>query len=460
MTATKKVSPTATVEPTSTTHDTTNSSSTDVKITSPSATTSSSMSTIRNDDTASKDGTSTTGTPMTATKKASATATVEPTLTTHDTTKSSSASVKTTSPSVTTSPSMSTISNDVATTSAKAVVNNTASKDGTSTTGSPMTATKNASATATVEPTSTTHDTTKSSSAHVKITSPSVTTSSSMSTIRNASFSIGTKYSSPDCASCRIGGTITVTMSCSIKMPPNDDKECDKDEFNKISCGYVTMVDKMYSCAEVKKNFPYYENKHLKPVKQCDDVCPASGSVLSANLVFIFSSGLAMTSPHRLKFVLLLICCMQHALASNSTSTPSANVSTISNEYSVYSLGSYIFSASFSIGTEYSSPDCTSCSNGGTITVTMSCSIKMPPNDDKECDKDEFNKTSCGYVTMVDKMYSCADVKKNFPYYENKHLKPVKQCDDVCPASGSVLSAHLVFIFSSGIAVSLLSQTQ
>ena len=61
----------------------------------------------------------------------------------------------------------------------------------------------------------------------------------------------------------------------------------------------------------------------------------------------------------------------------------------------------------------------------------------MPPNDDKECDKDEFNKTSCGYVTMVDKMYSCADVKKNFPYYENKHLKPVKQCDDVCPASGS-----------------------
>ena len=48
-----------------------------------------------------------------------------------------------------------------------------------------MTATKNASATATVEPTSTTHDTTKSSSFYVKITSPSVTTSSSMSTIRN-----------------------------------------------------------------------------------------------------------------------------------------------------------------------------------------------------------------------------------------------------------------------------------
>ena len=68
-----------------------------------------------------------------------------------------------------------------------------------------------------------------------------------------------------------------MTMSCSIKMPPNDDKKCDKDEFNKISCGYVTMVDKMYSCADVKKNFTYYGNKHLKPVK-CGDVCPAFGS--------------------------------------------------------------------------------------------------------------------------------------------------------------------------------------
>ena len=50
--------------------------------------------------------------------------------------------------------------------------------------------------------------------------------------------------------------------------------------------------------------------------------------------------------------------------------------------------------------------------------MTKSCSIKMPPNDDKKCDKDEFNKTSCGYVTMVDKIYSCADVKKNFTFYE------------------------------------------
>ena len=69
--------------------------------------------------------------------------------------------------------------------------------------------------------------------------------------------------------------------------------------------------------------------------------------------------------------------------------------------------------------------------------MTMSCSIKMPPNKDKECDKAEFNKTSCGYVTMVDKVYWCADVKKNFTYYEKKHIKPVKQCDDVCPTSGS-----------------------
>ena len=69
--------------------------------------------------------------------------------------------------------------------------------------------------------------------------------------------------------------------------------------------------------------------------------------------------------------------------------------------------------------------------------MTMSCSIKMPPNKDKECDKAEFNKTSCGYVTMVDKVYWCADVKKNFTYYEKKHINPVKQCDDVCPTSGS-----------------------
>ena len=96
-----------------------------------------------------------------------------------------------------------------------------------------------------------------------------------------------------------------------------------------------------------------------------------------------------------------------------------------------------MFSASFSIGTEYSSPDCTSCSIGGTITITMSCSIKMPPNDDKKFDKDGFNKISCGYVTLADKMYSCADVKKNFTNFEQKYLKPVKKCSRVCPASGS-----------------------
>ena len=38
-----------------------------------------------------------------------------------------------------------------------------------------------------------------------------------------------------------------------------------------------------------------------------------------------------MTFLHRLKFVLFLICCMQHALTSNSASNSSANVSTISN---------------------------------------------------------------------------------------------------------------------------------
>ena len=69
--------------------------------------------------------------------------------------------------------------------------------------------------------------------------------------------------------------------------------------------------------------------------------------------------------------------------------------------------------------------------------MTMSCRIKMPPNDDKECDKAEFNKTSCGYVILANEEYRCADVKKNFTYYAKKHLKSVKQCGDVCSTSGS-----------------------
>ena len=53
------------------------------------------------------------------------------------------------------------------------------------------------------------------------------------------------------------------------------------------------------------------------------------------------------------------------------------------------------------------------------------------------CDKAELVKTSCGYVTMVNKTYSCADVKNNFTDYEEEYLKSEKKCDDVCPASGS-----------------------
>ena len=53
------------------------------------------------------------------------------------------------------------------------------------------------------------------------------------------------------------------------------------------------------------------------------------------------------------------------------------------------------------------------------------------------CDKAELVKTSCGYVTMVNKTYSCADVKNNFKAYEEEYLKSEKKCDDVCPASGS-----------------------
>ena len=95
------------------------------------------------------------------------------------------------------------------------------------------------------------------------------------------------------------------------------------------------------------------------------------------------------------------------------------------------------FSVTINITNEYSSPDCKSCSNGGTITVTKSCDIKMPPKKDKSCDKEELNKTNCDYVTLADKMYRCAEVLKNYTNHVEKKLKIVKDCNKECPASGS-----------------------
>ena len=97
------------------------------------------------------------------------------------------------------------------------------------------------------------------------------------------------------------------------------------------------------------------------------------------------------------------------------------------------------FSVTINITNEYSSPDCKSCSNGGTITVTKSCDIKILSNDDNKCDKDEFNKTRCGYVTLADKneMYRCAEVLNNYTNHVEKKLKIVKDCNKECPASGS-----------------------
>ena len=69
--------------------------------------------------------------------------------------------------------------------------------------------------------------------------------------------------------------------------------------------------------------------------------------------------------------------------------------------------------------------------------MTMSCSIKMPPNNDKKCDKDEFSTTRCDYVTLKEEVYRCAEVEKNFTHYEKEYFKPVKECGDVCGASGS-----------------------
>ena len=68
--------------------------------------------------------------------------------------------------------------------------------------------------------------------------------------------------------------------------------------------------------------------------------------------------------------------------------------------------------------------------------MTMSCSIKINGSDEK-CDEDKFNETSCDYVTLGGKGYSCADVKKDYAKYVEKEVNIEKDCDDVCPASGS-----------------------
>ncbi|PFX14096.1 flocculation protein FLO11-like [Stylophora pistillata] len=170
------------------------------------------------------------------------------------------------------------------------------SEGGTNTTGTPMTATPIATTKATAALTSTTHNATNLSSAYAHTTSAPVATPTSMFTMRNASFSIGsgTEYSSADCESCSIGGTITVTMSCSIKINGSDDKKCDREKFKETSCDYVTLADKGYRCAEVENNYTNYVEKNVNVTKKCDEVCPASGSVLSPHIVFIFASGLVV----------------------------------------------------------------------------------------------------------------------------------------------------------------------
>lgn len=183
-----------------------------------------------------------------------------------------------------------------------------------------------------------------------------------------------------------------------------------------------------------------------------------------------------MTFPRRLRFALFLISCMQPLYANvhaQSTSTIAATTATTATTVSIpttYSTTkasvttspsmSTMRNASFSIGsgTEYLSPDCKSCSNGGTITVTMSCSIKINGSDDKKCDKEKFKETSCDYVTLTNKGYRCAQVEDNYTNYVDKEVNIIKDCDDVCPASGSVLSPHLVFILSSVLAVGRLLQ--
>ncbi|XP_022777570.1 A-agglutinin anchorage subunit-like [Stylophora pistillata] len=175
------------------------------------------------------------------------------------------------------------------------MVVNTTSRGRTHTAGTPMTTTTTSAAPATVALPSTTHIATKLSSAYAHTTSTSVITSTSMSTMRNASFSIGsgTHYSPLDCKSCSIGGTITVTMSCNIKINGSDEK-CDGYKFNKTSCDYVSLGDRGYPCAEVKMNYADYVEKKVTVPRKCGEVCPASGSVLYPHVLFIFASGLVV----------------------------------------------------------------------------------------------------------------------------------------------------------------------
>lgn len=91
--------------------------------------------------------------------------------------------------------------------------------------------------------------------------------------------------------------------------------------------------------------------------------------------------------------------------------------------------------------------------------MTMSCSIKIEGSDDKKCDEDTLNQTICDYVTLADKGYQCDEVKNNYSNIVEKKVKIEKDCDVVCPASGSVLYPRVVFTFASGLVVGMLSQT-
>lgn len=51
---------------------------------------------------------------------------------------------------------------------------------------------------------------------------------------------------------------------------------------------------------------------------------------------------------------------------------------------------------------------------------------------DKDCNKVNFNATSCDYVKLQNKFYVCDEVKKNYTRYLSADNKVVQQCSDVC----------------------------
>lgn len=111
---------------------------------------------------------------------------------------------------------------------------------------------------------------------------------------------------------------------------------------------------------------------------------------------------------------------------------------------------SFVVTISPNSGSYIVSVDCSkSCSNDGTVTVTLQCKI-TGSGSDKDCNAANFNTTICDYVVLRDKQYVCDEVKRNYTNIVGDINKVVKECDTVCPinrASGKWLELKMPEIY-------------